>query len=70
MCLCLGGRAGLELAPPAHENAVHARGAEDGAGWHREMPGCRMNGRVCWPPMPPWKQISSSNAQPSSSSGS
>ena len=28
-----------------------------------------MNGRVCNPPMPPWKQISSSKAQPSSSSG-
>ena len=27
-----------------------------------------MNGRVCRPPRPPWKQISSSNAQPSSSS--
>ena len=29
-----------------------------------------MNGRVCGPPMPPWNEISSSNAQPSSSGGS
>ncbi len=32
--------------------------------------GYMMNGRVCGPPMPPWKEISSSKAQPSSSSGS
>ena len=30
--------------------------------------GKRMNGRVCSPPMPPWNEISSSKAQPSSSS--
>ena len=28
-----------------------------------------MNGRVCGPPSPPWKEISSSKAQPSSSVG-
>ena len=32
--------------------------------------GARRNGRVCGPPRPPWKEISSSNAQPSSSTGS
>src|SRR5215211_3499086 len=32
--------------------------------------GWRMKARVCGPPMPPWKEISSSKAQPSSSSGS
>src|ERR1700722_14429113 len=39
----------------------------DGAG---SSTGCRMNGRVWGPPRPPWNEISSSNAQPSSSSGS
>ena len=32
--------------------------------------GYRTNGRVCGPPIPPWKEMSSSKAQPSSSSGS
>jgi len=32
--------------------------------------GWRMNGSVCGPPIPPWNEISSSNAQPSSSAGS
>ena len=42
---------------------IGSAGTSRWAGW-------RMNGRVWRPPMPPWKQISSSKAQPSSSSGS
>jgi len=41
-----------------------------GPGGSVSVGGYRMNGRVCAPPRPPWKQISSSKAQPSSSSGS
>ena len=41
-----------------------------GPGGTSRCDGWRMNGRVWTPPSPPWKQISSSKAQPSSSSGS
>ena len=60
----------LQPAPPAGEQGVDARrrrrsarrAAGSAAGW-------RMNARVCGPPSPPWNEISSSNAQPSSSVG-
>ena len=65
-----GVRAGLERLAPAREDGVHAGGADDRFGRCLEVRGWRMNARVWNPPMPPWKQISSSNAQPSSSSGS
>ena len=45
-------------------------GAEIGSSGRGNAAGNMMKGRVCDPPMPPWKEISSSNAQPSSSSGS
>ncbi len=64
-------RRSVQLAPPAEQQRVHRRGADDrlvrGAA---RCGGCRMKGRVCGPPRPPWKEISSSKAQPSSSVGS
>ena len=38
-----------------------------GSSRQREPGGASRNGRVCGPPRPPWNEISSSNAQPSSS---
>ena len=41
---------------------IGSAGAASAGGWS-------MKPRVCGPPSPPWKEISSSNAQPSSSVG-
>ena len=60
-----GGRAATRAGPRAPRPRPRSglRAAASDGGYSR-------NGRVCRPPSPPWKEISSSNAQPSSSSGS
>ena len=63
-------RCALETLAPGHEHLVHAGRADDRPVRQRQRAGWRMNGRVCGPPRPPWNEISSSNAQPSSSCGS
>ena len=60
----------LQVAPPAGQHRVHRRGADDRLAGAGSSFGYSRNGRVCGPPSPPWKEISSSNAQPSSRSGS
>ena len=58
-------------APAERSAAVHGGGADDRLVGQRERAaGTGRTPRVCGPPSPPWKEISSSNAQPSSSAGS
>ena len=61
----------IQLPAPAGEQRVHrGRAQRPARAGISSRSGWRMNGRVCGPPRPPWKEISSSKAQPSSSSGS
>ena len=60
-------RAVVEERSPAGQDGVDLAAPTMRCLWERELNGARMNGRVCEPPMPPWNEISSSKAQPSSS---
>ena len=59
-----------KVRAPAAQQLVDPPRADQRLVGKWKLRGWRMNGFVCGPPMPPWKEISSSNAQPSSSSGS
>ena len=59
----------LQRAAPAREKPVDGAAPTIGSAGAGGF-GVEENGRVCGPPSPPWNEISSSNAQPSSSSGS
>jgi hypothetical protein len=60
----------VQTRAPVAQQPMHGLGAEHRLGGDRQRDGSRMNGCVCDPPIPPWNEMSSSNAQPSSATGS